>query len=316
MSTHPSARIRIGISSCLLGTPVRYDGNHKLDNYITGTLSTVFEFVAVCPEVAIGLGVPREPLRLVGAADAPRAVGIDSGVDVTAKLSAYGERQARTLGDISGYILKSKSPSCGMERVRVYGTAGGPPRKAAQGIYARALTRAQPLLPVEEEGRLGDPRLRDNFIERVLAYHRWQQLVGSRLSVAKLLDFHAVHKLVLLAHSPTHYRSLGRLAAGANKQNLKSVAESYIGDFMEALRKQATPARHANVLLHLLGYLKQTLDAADKAELVEAIHGYRRGEVPLLVPVTLLRHHFRKHPDPYVDRQVYLDPRPPALRTR
>lgn len=316
----PAARydtpIRIGISSCLLGAAVRFDGNHKLDNYITATLGHYFEFVPVCPELAIGLGVPREPIRLVGAADAPRAIGVRTeGLDVTDKLAGYGRRMARELDDVSGYILKSKSPSCGMERVKVYAIGGGA-SKHGRGIYAAAMMAGQPLLPVEEEGRLGDPVLRENFLERVFIYHRWRQLIATGLSAARLVDFHTAHKLSVMAHGTEYYRSLGRLVAGVTRANLRSRADEYIHGLMRALAHRATPRRHANVLMHLMGYLKKQLDAADKAELLEVIHAYRREELPLIVPITLLKHHFRRHPHPYVERQVYLDPHPPELMLR
>lgn len=310
-------RIRIGISSCLLGAKVRYDGNHKLDAFVTETLGRHVEFVPVCPEVAIGLGVPRPPIRLVGAPRAPRAVGIeDRALDVTQKLADYGVRMGRELNDISGYILKSKSPSCGMERVKLYPEKDGPGVKQSRGIYAAALMLTQPLLPTEEEGRLGDPGLRENFIESVFAYRRWQDLAASGVSAARLVDFHTRHKLMLMAHSTERYRSLGRLVAGASKRKGHAVAERYIHTFMDTLRQTPTRARHANVLMHLMGYLKKALDSADKRELLALIHAYRVGHVPRIVPLTLLNHHFRRHPHPYVAGQYYLEPPPEELMLR
>ncbi len=308
--------IRIGISSCLLGNGVRFDGNHKLDNYITGTLAEFFEFVPVCPEVAIGLGVPRSPIRLVGDPSAPRAIGTDDpALDVTDKLVAYGAHMARELDDISGYILKSRSPSCGMERVKVYRTGSGHTKSGA-GVYARTFTQARPLLPVEEEGRLGDPIIRENFIERVFAYHRWQELIASNLTPAKLVAFHTDHKFALMAHGEERYRTLGRLAARAGKADLTRLSAEYVAGFMEALRHRATRRRHTNVLMHLMGYLKMRLAKDDKAELVELIESYRLGRLPLIVPVTLLKHHFRRWPDEYVARQTYLNPHPQELMLR
>jgi len=313
-ASHP--RIRLGISSCLLGQRVRYDGNHKHDRFITDTLGRFFEFVPVCPEVAIGLGVPRPPIRLIGPASAPRAVGTDDpALDVTDKLDAWGRRMARELDDISGYIFKSKSPSCGMERVKVY-QRGAMPAKHGRGIYAAAFLTARPGLPAEEEGRLNDPRLRENFIERVFSYRRWQTLEISGLTPARLVEFHTRHKLALLAHGTESYRQLGRLVAQAGKKGLKALADEYIRRFMDALAHPATPARHANVMMHLMGYLKQELDAADKAELLELIHGFRTGEAPLAAPLTLLRHHFRSLPHPYVAHQTYLYPDPRELLLR
>lgn len=310
-------RLRLGISSCLLGQKVRYDGHHKLDSFIAGTLGKYFEFVPVCPEVAIGLGVLRPPIRLVGDPAAPRAVGVaDPTLDVTTKLAAYGRRQARALDDISGYILKSRSPSCGMERVQVYG-AGGRARRG-RGVYAAALMERQPLLPVEEEGRLGDPVRRDNFLERVFAYRRWQVLVGVGLTTSRLAEFHSAHKLALRAHGGQEYRELGRLITRATRRDARRVGAEYIRLFMTALKRRATRTRHAKVLQHVLGRLKQRLATADKTELSGLIDSYRRGALPLAVPVMRLRHHVRHHPDPWIATQTYLypDPREFLLRYR
>ncbi len=316
VTTH-TPRIRIGISSCLLGAKVRYDGNHKLDTFITETLGRHFEFVPVCPEVAIGLGVPRPPIRLVGSGADVRAVGIaDPTLDVTAKLAHYGARMGRELDDISGYLFKSKSPSCGMERVKVYPEKGGPGVKQGRGVYAAAFMAAQPLLPVEEEGRLGDPVLRENFIEAVFAYRRWQELLARGLSAARLVEFHTRHKLMLMAHSPERYRALGRLIAGVSRAKVRATADKYVLAFMDALRVPPTRARHTNVLMHVMGYFKKDLDTADKRELLERIHAYRRGHVPRIVPLTLLNHYLRRHPQPYLAGQHYLDPGPDELMLR
>lgn len=313
-ASHP--RIRLGISSCLLGQRVRYDGNHKHDRFITDTLGRFFEFVPICPEVAIGLGVPRAPIRLVGPAAAPRAVGIDDpALDVTDKLAACGRRMARELDDISGYIFKSKSPSCGVERVKVYHRSGMP-AKHGRGVYAAAFLAARPGLPAEEEGRLNDPRWRGNFIERVFSYRRWQALEAAGLTAVRLAEFHARHKFALLAHGAEAYRGLGRLVAQAGRKGLRDLADEYIRRFMDALAHPATPARHANVMMHLMGSLQQELDAADKAELLELIHTFRVGEAPLAAPLTLLRHHFRSFPQPHVAHQTYLYPDPRELLLR
>lgn len=310
------SKIRLGISGCLLGQKVRFDGNHKLDNFLTGTLGQFFEWVPVCPEVGIGLGVPRPPIRLVGSPRAPRAVSVkDPTVDVTDKLAAYGKEQARELDDLSGYVFKSKSPSCGLQRVKTY-QGGGAPAANGRGIYAEAFLASQPWLPTEEEGRLNDPRLRENFIERVFVYRRWQELVALGLTVARLAEFHTHHKLALMAHDVEAYRALGRLVAQAGRHSPKVLEQDYLSRFMEAFKRLATPARHTNVLMHLLGYLKKRLDAADKTEMLELIHAFRRGEAPLVAPLTLLKHHFRRFPDPYIDDQTYLNPDPRELQRR
>ncbi|HHM05603.1 MAG TPA: DUF1722 domain-containing protein [Gammaproteobacteria bacterium] len=308
--------VRLGVSSCLLGHAVRYDGHHKADAYILGTLARVFELVPFCPEVAAGLGVPRPPVRLSGDPSAPRARGVDDpGLDVTAALRQYGRDTARRLGDINGFIFKSRSPSCGMAGVKLYPDCG-PPRPRGVGLFAREIMAARPLLPVEEEERLGDPLLRENFIERVFAHRRWQALLAGRLSAARLLDFHAVHKLALMAHGPGCFRELGRLLAGAGRQPVRTVAADYGVRFMAALTHRATRKRHTKVLRHILGCFKKKLDRDDVAELLEVIDAYRLGELPLLVPVALFRHHLRRHHHPYLARQTYLNPEPRELMWR
>lgn len=305
-------KIRLGISHCLLGAPVRYDGKDKHDAYITGTLGRFFEFVPLCPEVVIGLGVPREPIRLEGDPRAPRAVGVRSkDLDVTADLLVLGRRSARQMGGISGYILKSGSPSCGLEGVKVY--AGNRVSRRGVGLFVRGLRERQPLLPMEEEGGLADPELRENFIERVFAYRRWQELCGAGITPRRLVAFHSAHKLSLMAHGSEPARALGRLVAEAGRRPVKTLAAEYGAGFMAALGHRATRRRHTNVLQHLLGYLKTRIDAADKAEALELIDDYRHGKVPLIVPLTLLKHHLRRFPDPYLAGQAYLNPSPAEL---
>ena len=250
-------RIRIGVSSCLLGQAVRYDGEHKRDAYINDVLADYFEFVSVCPEVAIGLGTPREPIRLVGDPANPRAVGVRSNdLDVTGKLERYARKQADSLKDLSGYILKRGSPSCGMQRVKVYG-AKGQPTKKGQGIFAREFIARYPQLPVEEEGHLGDSVLRENFIQRVFIYHDWQQLKRRRLSVKRLVAFHTRLKYLLMAHSQAAYKRLGQIVARAGNGDLSALAHAYEVEMMAALKRRATREQHANVLQHLSGYLKK-----------------------------------------------------------
>ena len=261
------------------------------------------------------MGVPRPPIQLVGEAAQPRAIGVgDPALDVTAALTAYGRRMAVELDDISGYIFKAKSPSCGLLRVKVYQSGAASPRGV--GLYAREIAQRQPLLPAEEEGRLGDPVLRENFIARVFAYRRWQELLASGFSVGKLVEFHAAHKLVLMSHSTVYYRALGRLVADAKAHRPAALCERYGAEFMAALQHPATRKRHTNVLQHLMGYLKKHLDHGDKVELLELIDAYRLGRVPLIVPITLLKHHFRRFPDPYIDKQLYLRPHPAELMLR
>ena len=310
-------RIRVGISSCLLGAAVRYDGGHKRDAYITGTLARHFEFVPVCPEVAIGLGTPRPPIRLVRIGGEVRVQGrADPRLDVGDALRDFARSTAARLGGgISGYLFKRASPSCGMERVKVYDAKGMPAGRGA-GAYADALMAAMPLLPCEEEGRLGDPGLRENFIERVFVFDRWQRLNRAGFTPAKLVAFHTAHKFLVLAHNQSAYRRMGRLVARAGEPGLDGLAAEYARELMTALARRATPGRHANVLEHLFGFVSRHLDAADRAEMVEILADYRAGLLPRVVPLVLLRHHFRRHPNPYVEGQVYLDPHPREIMLR
>lgn len=314
----PSAvQIRIGISACLLGEPVRYDGEHKRDLYLVETLSRYVEWVPVCPEVELGLGTPRETLRLVRIGEDVRMVMPKTGQDHTEGMRAFAQKRVRELEkeDLCGYILKKDSPSCGMERVRVF-DAHGVPAKSGRGLFAEALLRHFPNLPVEEEGRLSDPRLRENFIERVFAYRRLRTLFAARWTVGNLVAFHTSHKLLLMAHSPQAYASLGRLVAEAKKAPRAVLRERYEAEFMQALRQIATPKRHANVLLHVVGYFREKLDADSRRELLSIIDDYRRSLVPLVVPITLLRHYARRFDVSYLRGQIYLEPHPRELMLR
>jgi uncharacterized protein YbgA (DUF1722 family)/uncharacterized protein YbbK (DUF523 family) len=304
-------KIPVGISSCLLGQPVRYDGGHKLDSYITGTLGKYFEFRPFCPEMAIGLGAPRPTIQLIKIGTEVRSVGTkNSEWDVTGQLSDYADRENTAHGELCGYILKKDSPSCGMERVKVY--SGNQPQKTGVGIYAGRMMANNPLLPVEEEGRLGDPKLRENFIRRVYIFYRWKKLLAEGLTPAKLTRFHARHKLIIMSHG--EYAGLGRVLATANKQNIAEIAQTYISQLMKILKKPPSRNNHVNVLQHIQGYLKTHLLSDDKAELCELINCYRRGDIPLIVPLTLLKHHFRKNPDPYIEESYYLNPYPAELK--
>lgn len=309
--------IVVGISSCLLGEEVRHNGSHKRHAWITQTLGRFFDFCPVCPEVAVGLGVPRPMIQLTGAVDDPRVRGTeDPGLDVTEKLAAYGREKAGELTHISGYIFKNRSPSCGVWRVPVWPAKDQPPRREGRGAYARAFIETQPLLPVEEEGRLGDSVLRESFVERVFACRRWQDMLHDGLSPAALVRFHETHKLSLMSHDPRRLKELGRLVSAAGSDPLDELADTYVRTFMNTLSIVATPENHTNVLHHLMGYLKKHLDGEDKAELLEVIDNYRIGQLPLIVPITVLNHHFRRHPHPYVADQVYLQPHPGELMLR
>jgi uncharacterized protein YbgA (DUF1722 family)/uncharacterized protein YbbK (DUF523 family) len=304
--------VRIGISRCLLGDAVRYDGGHKRDSVLVECLGPYVEWVPVCPEVECGMGTPREPMRLVRAGRDIRLITVDTGIDLTGRMNRYARTRVAELADenLSGYILKKDSPSCGLERVKVYG-ARRVPARSGRGLFASALLERLPQLPVEEEGRLADPRLRENFVERVFAYARLRTLFGAdRWTVASLVKFHTAHKLTLMAHSPDAYRRLGRLVASVKHVSRRDVQRRYREGFMGALAVIATPRRHANVLQHMAGYFKDRLDGGAKRELQTAIEDYRRGRVPRVVPMTLLRHHARVHGVTYLEDQTYLQPHP------
>ena len=308
---------KIAISACLLGAEVRFNGGHKASQLCSQALSEYFEFVPLCPEVAIGLGIPRQPIRLIGDPAQPQAVGsVDSSLDVTRPLHDYGVAMAAAHTDICGYIFMQKSPSCGLERVKVYQDGGRPAELSGRGIYAQAFCAAHPDLPVEEDGRLNDPVLRENFLTRVYAYSAWQQLLGDGITRRSLTEFHARYKYQLMAHHPEQYKTLGNMLGSLGKGDPREIAPQYFSELMKALKKCATRRTHTNVLQHISGYLKQSLSREDKQEMQYLIGQYLHGIVPLVVPLTLLKHHFRQHPDPYISRQVYLQPHPENLSLR
>jgi uncharacterized protein YbgA (DUF1722 family)/uncharacterized protein YbbK (DUF523 family) len=310
--------LRIGISSCLLGDEVRFDGGHKRDAFLTGTLAPFVEWIRVCPEVEVGMGIPRETLRLVNVAGDTRMITTRTSVDHTDAMRAYAVRRTKQLAamDLRGYVLKKDSPSCGMERVKVYDAQGNAPARIGVGTYAAVLKERFPALPIEEEGRLQDPVLRENFIERVFAYDRLRALFDGRWSVGALIAFHTAHKMALLAHSTRAYQELGQLVAGAKRMAREELRRRYEELFMRTLARPATVARHTNVLMHMAGHLKKVLDAGSKQELTACIDEYRRGLVPLIVPLTLLRHHVRVHAIAYLAGQTYLEPHPRELMLR
>jgi uncharacterized protein YbgA (DUF1722 family)/uncharacterized protein YbbK (DUF523 family) len=309
--------VRIGISRCLLGDGVRYDGGHKRDAFLADVLSPFVEWVPVCPEVEAGLGTPREAMRLVGHDEGPRLITIKHGTDHTQMMTRFSERRVRELDalDLSGYVFKKGSPSCGIERVRLYNEHGMPTRNGV-GLFAQAFMERFPLIPVEEEGRLNDPVLRENFIERMFCYRRWRDLVDGRVTRGAIVSFHTAHKYLLLAHSQTHYQALGRLVAGAKQHAPSDLAHRYGVLFMEALAVKATVRKHVNVLHHLVGYFTAQLPAGEQEELHGVIGDYHKGLTPLVVPLTLVRHYVRRFDIAYLQGQIYLNPHPKELMLR
>lgn len=307
--------ITIGISSCLLGEQVRYDGGHKRHHYLTDQLAPHVHFVSVCPEVECGLPIPREAMHLRGDSATPQLVSIRSGRDLTEQLQSWCAHKIGELAalHLRGFVLKKNSPSCGLHRVKIYQDKG-PPLTSGRGLFADLLTRAFPLMPVEEEGRLADARLRENFIEQIYCYDRLLRLLAAKPDRAALIRFHTAHKLLLMAHSVEHYRATGSLVA--SQQPLDQLLAEYSLLFMAGLRLLATPAKQTNVLLHCLGYFKKQLEAWEKQELLALIQRYRAGQLPLIVPVTLLGHYIRRFSQPYLAEQLYFAPHPDELMLR
>ncbi|USE37781.1 DUF523 and DUF1722 domain-containing protein [Endozoicomonas sp. SCSIO W0465] len=331
----PEKQITLGISSCLLGHKVRYNGGHKRSSFCVNTLDNFFHFEPVCPEMAIGLGTPREPIRLVGelaatsqisgqsSSSAPdkqlevRVVGTeDASLDVTDALTQYGHQMSSQLAHIGGYILMQKSPSCGMERVKVYHENGHPLGESAPGAYARAFMEKNPLLPVEEEGRLHDPILCENFFTRVYAYDCWQKTVLAAPSYAALADFHATHKYMIMAHYPQGYELLGQVVAKGSKVSLEALLGEYLLSFMSALKRRANRKSHTNAMMHILGYVKKSVDGKERNQLLKLIEEYRQEMVPLIAPMSMLRCFIESHGNEYIQRQTYLNPHPDQLGLR
>lgn len=314
----PTDKPRIGISACLLGQSVRFNAGHKASPLCLELLADHFEWAPVCPEVAIGLGVPRAAIRLVGDPERPEVIAPQSpGTDLSGPLRAYGEQMAESLDDLCGYIFMQKSPSCGLERVKVYQHDGQLSRVPGQGAYASAFCARRPDLPVEEEGRLHDPVLRENFISRVYAYADWQHLLTQGLNRGALVRFHSRYKYLLMANNPQAYRELGRMLGSMRRDDDPLViGPRYFSALMQALRRRASRGTHGNVLQHLSGYLRDVLGRGDRTELQQLIGQYQQGIVPLVVPLTLLKHHLRNHPDPYLLQQAYLQPHPAPLGLR
>ncbi|MBW2505334.1 MAG: DUF523 and DUF1722 domain-containing protein [Deltaproteobacteria bacterium] len=312
-----SEKIRLGISSCLLGEMVRYDGGHQLDRYLRDTLGDYVEWVPVCPEVEVGLPTPRETLRLVDKEDGPHLVFSKSGEDITERMLTWARKRVKDLEkeNLCGFVFKAKSPSSGMERVKLY-DRNGVPGKQGVGLFARVFMEQFPLLPVEEDGRLHDPHLRENFIECIFVFKRWRDMLAKGGTAADLVDFHTRHKLLLLAHSPEIYRQLGKLVGEAGQRPIDEVLDAYQALLMKGMRLRTTVRKHVNVLHHLLGFFKNELNADEKQEALELTNHYRNGTLPLIVPITIFNHYIRKYRQPYLKQQVYMNPHPIELKLR
>jgi len=310
-------KIRLGISSCLLGNKVRFDGGHKHDRFLTETLGLFVDYVPICPEVEIGLTTPREPLPLVGEPNAQRLVFTKSGEDITSRMKDWAKKRVVELEkeNLCGFIFKSRSPSSGMERVKLYDRNGVPQNKGV-GLFAQAFMEHFPLLPVEEDGRLQDPRLRENFMELIFTLKRFRETLTGAMTRGALVEYHTCNKLLVLSHSPDIYRQMGKLVARAGELDTEVLYQEYLALLMKGMRLQTTLPKHANVLQHILGYFKKQLSANEKQEILDVINSYRSQQVPLVVPITLLNHFVRKYDQPYLQKQVYLNPHPVELKLR
>lgn len=316
MPQKSAAPIKIGVSSCLLGEKVRYDGGHKHDRYVTDVLGRFFAFVAVCPEVESGMSVPREAMRLEGDPEHPRLVTHRTRIDKTEQMLAFcrGKVEALAREELCGFVFKKGSPSSGLFRVKVY--RDGMPARNGSGLFAQAMARRFPHLPMEEEGRLNDPVLRENFIERVFSFRRWKDFLAGNPDIGGLVDFHTRHKLLVMSHSTQLYREMGALVAHGREIAFPELLERYEELFMTALELHATVKKQTNVLMHVMGYFKKNLSAEEKQELLGVIGDYHDGLVPLVVPITLLRHYVAKYRQDYLEKQVYLAPHPAELMLR
>jgi uncharacterized protein YbgA (DUF1722 family)/uncharacterized protein YbbK (DUF523 family) len=310
-------KIKLGISTCLLGENVCYDGGNKLDRFLTDTLGQYVDYVPVCPEVECGLSVPREPMHLEGNPDSPHLVTSHTKEDMTDRMVRWAMRRVKELEreDLCGFIFKSNSPSSGMQRIRVYNQKGIPIKKGV-GIFARIFMDHFPLLPVEDEARIHDPGLRENLIERIFGLKRWRQALAKKESRRIIVDFHTKHKLFILSHSPRHYQAMGKLVATAKGLPLKEFYSQYQTLLMEALKLKTTSQKNSNVLMHMMNYFKEQLSSDEKKELLEVIDFYRKGEILLIVPITLINHYVRKYDQPYLKQQVFLNPHPLELQLR
>jgi uncharacterized protein YbgA (DUF1722 family)/uncharacterized protein YbbK (DUF523 family) len=311
----PKSKIVLGISACVKGELVRYDRGHKKSTFCMNELGKFVEYRGFCPEVGIGLPVPRPTIRQILKNDVIVVSQPDGSGDVTAPLKEFGQKIGKNISDLSGFIFCAKSPSCGMERVKVYYDHGKGSQSNGIGLFAKEIMAANPLLPCEENGRLNDLPLRENFIIRVFTYRHWQDLAAEGITKHKLISFHSEHKYLIMSHHLESYKALGRLLARADLP-LQEMAEQYIAGLMAGLKHIATRKTHSNTLAHLQGYFKKELNRIEKEELVEKISDYRKGLVPLLVPLTLITHYLREHTKEYLSAQVYLSPYPDELKLR
>jgi len=307
----------MGIGACLAGKAVRYNGQTKSANNHVRDITEAFEMRSFCPEMGIGMGVPRAPIHLVGTPENVRALDVEThSHDYTDQLAGYAETVLELAPELCGYILVKGSPSCGYDRVKRYADNGYGIASDLKGVFATALSRVDPLMPLEDDGRLNDPGLRESFVTRAYTYHDWKQLCADGLSSHKLIGFYSRYKYLVMAHHVPGYKTLGRMVADAGNVPLATLASDFIKELMAALTHRATLRSHTNVLFHLSGYLKRSVSAQERQRLKELIEQYRLGQIPLVVPLTMLKHHFANNPNAYIDSQVFMAPYPDELKLR
>jgi uncharacterized protein YbgA (DUF1722 family)/uncharacterized protein YbbK (DUF523 family) len=307
-------KLKIGISACLLGDKVRFDGGHKALHFANKTLSNYVDYQSVCPEVGIGMSIPRKPIRLIDHEDQIKLVATrDSSIDYTEVMHTFANQKMKSCNQLDGFIVTAKSPSCGMERLKVYDYEGNVQHRKGVGLFTQTLIATYPNLPVEEDGRLNDAPLRENFIERIFAFNNWRTQVAPSNEIKNLIKFHSNHKYQIMSHSYQGYKKLGQLVANQANLDFDEIKELYIADFMQIMKSVASRKRHSNVLQHVQGYFKKQLTTEDKAELTKLIVDYRTGLVPLLSPVTLIKHYLKKYPNDYLSQQTYFNPYPLSM---
>lgn len=307
--------IKIGISACLTGDQVRFDKSHKKSDFCMNQLGKYVAYEKFCPEVAVGLPIPRPTIRQIKQDDIITVSRPDGSMDVTEKMTDYGQSVAKRIAHLSGFVFMKGSPSCGMSRVKVYYSHGKGCEHNGVGLFAKQIMEANPNLPCEENGRLNDAVLRENFVMRVFTYKKWQTLVESGVTKHKLIQFHSQNKYLVMSHDPVAYKQIGKLL-GESQDSVEEIADQYISLLMTALKKPASRRNHTNTLQHLQGYFKKVLDKSKKQELTEQVMAYREGLVPLLVPLTLINHYLRDFPNEYLSNQAYLNPYPAELKLR
>lgn len=310
-------KIPVGISSCLLGDNVRFNGGHSRSSYCDQALSPYFDYQKFCPEMAAGFGTPRPTLRLEGDPNSPRMTYSNKkGGDISAEFMKASTPYVETLAHLDGYILMKNSPSCGLERIKVYQENGHPHMKRSPGLFTKALQERFPLLPIEEDGRLNDPLLRENFLMRVFVHHEFRHCVNAAPSMKALIAFHSRYKYLVMAHSQPAYKALGRLLSGNDPRPIIELKDAYFETLMTTLSKPAKRKNHCNVLMHLVGYLKRSVDVSIRRDILTVIEQYRRGEVNLATPMTLLHHYLKHYGSQYIKEQRYFSPYPSALGIR